>query len=140
MSTLNVELEDLKPGVRYSFTTIRKPNIIVEGTFDEVIPPSEHYEYAQYKFSNVVEYIPDPQPGNPNNKRISKSMSTRFTSPNVYPRNISVFTSDKLPGELNQMINEYARGKSRKSRKSYKKSRKSYKKSKKSRKSRRHRR
>ena len=140
MSTLHVELENLKSGVRYSFTTMKKPNIIVEGTFDGVIEPSEHYEYAQYKFSNVVEYIPDPQPGNPNNKRISKSMSTRFTSPNVYPRNISVFTSDKLPGELNQMINEYARGKSRKSRKSYKKSKKSYKKSKKSRKSRRHRR
>lgn len=137
MATLNVELEDLKPGVRYSFTRIIKPNIIVEGTFDGVIPPSEHYEYAQYKFSNVVEYIPDPQPGNPNNKRISKSMSTRFTSPNVYPRNISVFTSDKLPGELNQMINEYAGGKSRKS---YKKSKKSYKKSKKTRKSRRYRR
>lgn len=40
MSTLNVELENLKPGVRYSFEQNDDPDIIiVEGTFDRFIPP-----------------------------------------------------------------------------------------------------
>lgn len=40
MSTLRVELADLKPGVRYSFEQNDDPDIIiVEGTFDSVIPP-----------------------------------------------------------------------------------------------------
>ena len=134
MATLRVELAHLKPGVRYSFTQNNKPDIIVEGTFDTVIPPSPANDgNAQYLFSNIVEYRPDPKPNNPNNKEIFNSMSKNFASPNGYPGNISVYTSKELPGELNEMINSFG-GKSRKNRKSKRRNRKS-KKNRKSRKS-----
>ena len=123
MSTLNVELADLKPGQRYSFTENDNPDIIVEGTFDRFIPPS-HENNAQYFFSNVLEYRPDPKPNNPNNKKIFKSMSKHFANPDDYPQNISVYTSPKLPGELNEMINAYGI-KSKKNRKSKRRNRKS---------------
>ncbi len=120
MSTLNVELENLKPGVRYSFTENNNPDIIVEGTFDSVIPPSEIYQHAQYLFTNVVNYRPDPKPNNPNNIRITKSRRTNYSVPVYYPQNIRVYTFNQLPGDLNQMINAYG-VKSRKNKKSKKK-------------------
>ena len=126
MSTLRVELADLKPGVRYSFEQNDDPDIIiVEGTFDRFIPPShQNSGNAQYFFSNVLEYRPDPKPNNPNNKEIFKSRSMRISNPGDYPQNISVYTSSKLPGELNEMINAYGI-KSRKNRKSKRRNRKS---------------
>ncbi len=133
MSTLNVELENLKSGVRYSFTENNNPSII-EGTFDRVVPPSEDIEDAQYLFTNVVEYRPDPKPNNPNNISITKSRRTTFANPNRYPQNIHVSVFNELPGDLNQMINAYG-GKSRKNRKN-KKSNRRNRKSRKSRKNR----
>jgi len=110
MSTLNVELENLKPGQRYSYKSWN-PNMMYEGTFDRVI------NKPQYFFTNVVKYVPDPN--NPNNKRRINEGNSTYTTEYVYPRDISVYTSTKLPGVLNQMINEYG-GKSRKNRKSKK--------------------
>ena len=118
MSTLNVELENLKPGQRYFYKSWN-PNFMYEGTFDRIIP--------QYFFTNVVKYVPDPQPNNPNNKRRINDGNTTYASEYVYPRDISVYTSTKLPGVLNQMINEYG-GKSKKNRKSKRRNRKSKKK------------
>ena len=124
MSTLNVDLENLKPGVRYSFEQNDDPDIIiVEGTFDRFIPPS-HQNSGQYLFSNILKYRPDPKPNNPNNKIIFKSKSANFANPGDYPQNISVYTSSKLPGELNEMINAYGI-KSRKNQKSKRRNKKS---------------
>ena len=126
MSTLNVELENLKPGQRYSYKSWN-PDIMFEGTFDRVI------NRPQYFFTNEVKYVPDPQPNNPNNKRRINEGNSTYTSEYVYPRDISVYTSTKLPGVLNQMINEYG-GKSRKNRKSKRRNRKSKRRNRKSKK------
>lgn len=134
MSTLNVELADLKPGQRYSFTENDNPDIIVEGTFDRFIPPS-HENNAQYFFSNILEYRPDPKPNNPNNKKIFKSRSMRISNPDDYPQNIRVYTFNQLPGDLNQMINAYGvKSKKNKKLRKSKKNRKSKRRNKKSKK------
>lgn len=58
----------------------------------------------------------------------------RISNPGDYPQNISVYTSSKLPGELNEMINAYGI-KSRKNRKSKRRNRKSRKSKRRNRKS-----
>jgi hypothetical protein len=133
MSTLNVDLENLKPGTRYSFTIIDEPDTIVEGTFNRVIPAGNG-KPAQYFFSNIVEYRPDPKPNNPNNKQKFKLGLVNYSTPDYYPQNIRVHVFNELPGDLNQMINAYG-VKSKKNRKSKRRNRKS----KKNRKSRRRR-
>ena len=92
--------------------------MMYEGTFDRVI------SRPQYFFTNVVKYVPDPQLNNHNNKRRINDGNTSYTNADVYPRDISVYTSTKLPGVLNQMINEYG-GKSKKNKKSKHRNRKS---------------
>ena len=107
MTTLRVDLAKLKQGVRYSFKTDLHPGSIIEGTINKFIPESWP-QSNQYIFSNVLRY-------NPNNKpRESLGNIINFGIPDFYPYDISVYSSTKLPGNLNQFINRYG-CKSRKS-------------------------
>jgi hypothetical protein len=118
MSTLNVDLANLKPGVKYSFTSNRFPGAILEGTFERfyVIPGTNN----MYKFFNVAGYVPDPN--NPNNMRKEiKGINGKviFANQDNYPENIFLYTSNQLPGDLNKYINSFG-GYSRKSKRTRK--------------------
>jgi hypothetical protein len=103
-----VDLVNLQPGVRYTFTQMNRPGYIYEGTFNQVIPPSPaNNGHAQYFFSNVSRYT---QQG----RLIEQSRSTNFANPDSYPSDIFVYDLPKLPNELNQYIRSFG-GKSRKS-------------------------
>ena len=124
MSTLRVDLDNLKPGVRYSFRlpkyfSNRYEGTIVrfEGTFVEVkkIPEMN----AQYIFENVFGY-------NKTGKLIEQIPKVNYANNQNYPQDIFVYTSNNLPGDLNSYINKFG-GKSRKTKRRYnKKSKRRY--------------
>lgn len=103
-----VDLVNLQPGVRYTFTQANRPGYIYEGTFYQVIPPSPaNNGHPQYFFSNVYRYT---QQG----RLIEKAETINFTNPARYPENIFVVASRRLPSDVNRYINKFG-GKSRKS-------------------------
>lgn len=118
MSTLSVKLDNLKPGIRYSFFTKLYPDKRVEGTFFLFVSPSptNNEGNPQYIFKNCVFY-------DKNGRKEFIGMNN-FGKPIDYPQDISIFTSKQLPKDLNQYINTFG-GKSRKPRKSKRHRRKS---------------
>ena len=107
IQTTPVDLANLQPGVRYTFTEPDNPGYIYEGTFTEVIAPSPaNNGNAQYLFSNIYKYTTQ-------GRLITKSRMINYASPNDYPRDIFVYDLPKLPNELNQYIRSFG-GKSRK--------------------------
>ena len=117
MSTLRVDLDNLKSGVRYYFRLNNQPDNRFEGTFDRVIQiPGMN---AQYIFKNIFCY-------NSTGVLISKIQLVTYGNYQNYPQNIFVYTSNKLPGDLNSYINKFG-GKSRKTKRRYnKKSKRRY--------------
>lgn len=96
MSTLGVELKDLIPGKRYSFTSDVAPGRLYKGTFKQVIGPyGSRDRVSQYMFTQ------------------DNGALINFTNPDYYPRNIS-----ELPSQGGKSR------KNKKSKKSYKKSKK----------------
>ena len=118
MSSLRVNLNDLKRGVRYSFKDPRHGDDILEGTLDWVKPLNDNEEY-EYGFSNIRKY-------NPVTKIQRRMGATIYNNPGVYPYDFFVVASTKLPSDLNSYMNAF--GKKRKltqrKRKSNKKSKK----------------
>ena len=113
MTTLEVNLADLRPGVRYSF---KKPGNqgILEGTFVEVDQvPGE--DYNQYIFSNVKSYNPDT------NAQIRMGRRT-YAHPTTYPYDIFVVAFTELPSDLNSYINKFGGKKTQRKRKTNRKS------------------
>jgi len=115
---IRVDLANLRPSVRYSFTASNENGLRFEGTFTRVVPAANGNP-AQYLFSDIFAYT---EPG----KKLYKSQQGNF----IHPQNIFVVASSKLPGDLNQYINEFG-GKSRKSRRVRKSKRRRNRKSKK---------
>ena len=103
IQSIQVDLANLRPGVRYSFTASNENGLRFEGTLTRVVPAANGNP-VQYLFSDIFAYT---QPG----KKLYKSQQGNFTR----PQNVFVVASNKLPGDLNQYINEFG-GKSRKSR------------------------
>jgi len=103
IQSIQVDLANLRPGVRYSFTASNENSLRFEGTLTRVVPAANGNP-VQYLFSDIFAYT---QPG----KKLYKSQQGNFTR----PQNVFVVASSKLPGDLNQYINEFG-GKSRKSR------------------------
>ena len=104
MTTLHVNLADLRPGVRYSFKNPGNQSIL-EGTFVEVDQvPGE--DYNQYVFSNVKSY-------NPDTKTQTRMGRRTYAHPTRYPYDIFVVAFTELPSDLNSYINAF--GKKRKS-------------------------
>ena len=103
MSTLRVNLNDLKRGVRYSFKDPRHGDDILEGTLDWVKPLNDNEEY-QYGFSNIIKY-------NPVTKMQKRIGATMYNNPAAYPYDFFVVASKKLPGDLNSYINKFGGGK-----------------------------
>ena len=118
MSTLRVDLNDLKSGVRYYFRLNKYPVDRFEGTFDRVIQIPGMNE--QYIFKNIFVY-------NSTGILIYKLESANYGNSLTYPQDIFVYTSNKLPGDLNSYINKFG-GKSRKTKRRYNK-RKTFRKS-----------
>ena len=100
---IQVDLANLRPGVRYSFSASNENGLRFEGTLKQVVPAANGNP-VQYLFSDIFAYT---EPG----KKLYKSQQGNFTR----PQNVFVVASSKLPGDLNQYINEFG-GKSRKSR------------------------
>ena len=105
MSSLRVNLNDLKRGVRYSFKDPRHGDDILEGTLDWVKPLNDNEEY-QYGFSNIMKY-------NPVTKMQKRIGATMYNNPAAYPYDFFVVASKKLPSDLNSYMNAF--GKKRKS-------------------------
>lgn len=108
IQTNMVDLANLQPGVRYTFTEPDNPGYIYEGTFTQVIAPSPaNNGNAQYLFSNIYKYTTQG--------RLIEQLSgiNNFSRPNDYPRDIFVYDLPKLPNDLNQYIRSFG-GKSRK--------------------------
>lgn len=105
MSTLEIDLDNLKPGVRYSFLSEFFPGIKLEGRFDRKIQKLDRNN--QYIFRDCVSY-------DENGRQVNRGL-INFGNPNFYPHDIFVVASTKLPGDLNEYINKFG-GKSRKSR------------------------
>ena len=103
IQSIQVDLANLRPGVRYSFNASNENGIRFEGTLSRVVPAANGNP-VQYLFSDIFAYT---EPG----KKLYKSQQGNFTR----PQNVFVVDSSKLPGDLNQYINEFG-GKSRKSR------------------------
>lgn len=103
MTTLRVNLNDLKRGVRYSFKDPRHGDDILEGTLDWVKPLNDNEEY-QYGFSNIIKY-------NPVTKMQKRIGATMYNNPAAYPYDFFVVASKKLPGDLNSYINKFGGGK-----------------------------
>ena len=99
---IQVDLANLRPGVRYSFTASYQDGLRFEGTLTRVVPAANGNP-VQYVFSDIFAY-------NEQGKKLYKSQMGNFR-----PQNIFVVASNKLPGDLNQYINNFG-GKSRKSR------------------------
>ena len=118
MSTLRVDLNDLKSGVRYYFRLNKYTVDRFEGTFDRVIQIPGMNE--QYIFKNIFVY-------NSTGILIYKLESANYGNSLTYPQDIFVYTSNKLPGDLNSYINKFG-GKSRKTKRRYNK-RKTFRKS-----------
>jgi hypothetical protein len=118
LQSIRVDLGNLRPGVRYSFTASNENGLRFEGTFTRVVPAANGNP-AQYLFSDIFAYT---EPG----KKLYKSQQGNFRS----PQNIFVVASNELPGDLNQYINKFG-GKSRKSNRTRKSKRRRNRKSKK---------
>lgn len=103
IQSIQVDLANLRPGVRYSFNASNENGLRFEGTLSRVVPAANGNP-VQYLFSDIFAYT---EPG----KKLYKSQQGNFTR----PQNVFVVDSSKLPGDLNQYINEFG-GKSRKSR------------------------
>jgi len=107
MSTLRVNLNDLKRGVRYSYKDPRHGDDILEGTLDWVKPLNDNEEY-QYGFSNIVKY-------NPVTKMQKRIGATMYNNPAAYPYDFFVVASKKLPSDLNSYMNAFGKKTQRKS-------------------------
>jgi len=81
-----VDLGNLIKGERYSFIAPQFPFSRSEGTFNMVT--SLNNGVNKYTFSNVITYVPDPKPNDPNNMRKEIYKIYRFISPEEYPQNI----------------------------------------------------
>jgi hypothetical protein len=104
MSTLKVDLDNLKPGVKYSFLSEFFPGIKLEGRFDRKIQKLDRNN--QYIFRDCVSY-------DENGRQVNRGL-INFGNSDWYPTHIFVVASNKLPGDLNEYINKFG-GKSRKS-------------------------
>ena len=120
MSTLEIDLDNLKPKVRYSFLSDYFLGIKLEGTFDRKIQKIDRSN--QYIFKDCVSYDKN---GTKENRGL-----INFGNPDWYPHDIFVVASRRLPGDLNQYINKFG-GKSRKSNRTRKSKRRRNRKSKK---------
>jgi len=105
MTTLHVNLEDLRPGVRYSFKNPGNQSIL-EGTFVEVdqVPGQD---YNQYIFSSVKSY-------NPATNVQTRMGRKTYAHPDRYPYDIFVVASTKLPSDLNSYMNAFGKKTQRK--------------------------
>jgi hypothetical protein len=132
IQTNMVDLANLQPGVRYTFTKPDSSEYMYEGTFNKVIDSSRANDgHAQYVFSNVSKYTRQ-------GTLIEKSELTNFANPESYPSDIFVYNLPKLPNKLNQYIRSFGgksrktnRRRNRKSKRSHRKSKRSHRKSKK---------
>ena len=104
MSTLEIDLDNLKPEVRYSFLSKFFLGIKLEGTFDRKIQKIDRNN--QYIFKDCVSYDKN---GTKENRGL-----INFGNPDWYPHDIFVVAFKQLPNDLNQYINKFG-GKSRKS-------------------------
>ena len=120
MSTLEIDLDNLKPEVRYSFLSEFFLGIKLEGTFDRKKQKLDRNN--QYIFKDCVSYDKN---GTKENRGL-----INFGNPDWYPHDIFVVASRRLPGDLNQYINKFG-GKSRKSNRTRKSKRRRNRKSKK---------
>ena len=119
MSKQNIQISNLKPGVRYTYRTQKYPGLNLEGTFDKV---ENKYGFNEYFFSNVQIHVYSDDYSD--NKEVFEMGSESYPRVIYYPYDIHLYNSNKLPGDLNRMINTYG-GKSRKNRKSKRRNRKS---------------
>jgi hypothetical protein len=120
MSTLEIDLDNLKPEVRYSFLSEFFLGIKLEGTFDRKIQKIDRNN--QYIFKDCVSYD--------KNGRKENIGLINFGNPDWYPHDIFVVAFKQLPNDLNQYINKFG-GKSRKSNRTRKSKRRRNRKSKK---------
>ena len=120
MSTLEIDLDNLKPKVRYSFLSDYFLGIKLEGTFDRKIQKIDRNN--QYIFKDCVSY-------DKNGRKENRGV-INFGNPDWYPHDIFVVTFNQLPDDLNQYINKFG-GKSRKSNRTRKSKRRRNRKSKK---------
>ena len=112
MSLLPVQLESLKPGIKYYFLTNLYPDNVVEGIFRNIIPASPtNSETAQYIFENCIIY---------DQKENKKKLGLyNFAVPSNYPNHIFLIDYKKLPEDINRNINTFG-GKIRKSKQNVK--------------------
>ena len=120
MSTLEIDLDNLKPEVRYSFLSEFFLGIKLEGTFDRKIQKIDRTN--QYIFKDCVSY-------DKNGRKENRGV-INFGNPDWYPHDIFVVAFNQLPDDLNQYINKFG-GKSRKSNRTRKSKRRRNRKSKK---------
>lgn len=120
MSTLEIDLDNLKPEVRYSFLSEFFLGIKLEGTFDRKIQKIDRNN--QYIFKDCVSY-------DKNGRKENRGV-INFGNPDWYPHDIFVVAFNQLPDDLNQYINKFG-GKSRKSNRTRKSKRRRNRKSKK---------
>jgi hypothetical protein len=120
MSTLEIDLDNLKPEVRYSFLSEFFLGIKLEGTFDRKIQKIDRNN--QYIFKDCVSY-------DKNGRKENRGV-INFGNPDWYPHDIFVVAFKQLPDDLNQYINKFG-GKSRKSNRTRKSKRRRNRKSKK---------
>ena len=120
MSTLEIDLDNLKPEVRYSFLSEFFLGIKLEGTFDRKIQKIDRSN--QYIFKDCVSY-------DKNGRKENRGV-INFGNPDWYPHDIFVVAFNQLPDDLNQYINKFG-GKSRKSNRTRKSKRRRNRKSKK---------
>ena len=120
MSTLEIDLDNLKPEVRYSFLSDYFLGIKLEGTFDRKIQKIDRNN--QYIFKDCVSY-------DKNGRKENRGV-INFGNPDWYPHDIFVVAFNQLPDDLNQYINKFG-GKSRKSNRTRKSKRRRNRKSKK---------
>jgi hypothetical protein len=111
MSTLEIDLDNLKPEVRYSFLSEFFLGIKLEGTFDRKIQKIDRNN--QYIFKDCVSY-------DKNGRKENRGV-INFGNPDLYPHDIFVVAFKQLPDDLNQYINKFG-GKSRKSKRRNRKS------------------
>jgi hypothetical protein len=84
MSTLYVELKDLKPGEKYSFEAPSQGPGRVQGTFDKAVG-IPGINKTQYMFFDMLS-----QKGEPNGRY-------NFVNPDTYPRNIIHLPLNRAP-------------------------------------------
>ena len=119
MSTLEIDLDNLKPEVRYSFLSDYFLGIKLEGTFDRKIQKIDRNN--QYIFKDCVSY-------DKNGRKENRGV-INFAKPDLYPHDIFVVAFKQHQDDLNQYINKFG-GKSRKSKRRNRKSKRRNRKSK----------